>query len=210
MTDRRPARGGLRNLTDALRVQVGMRATQGHVLQSVAGALMVGAIVVGVAACGVNGSAGGGAGQAGSVQPQPSGTTVTVSRQPRPGSLSPAPVAHSGHRTITADKSGRVTLTTSDDGATVKVMSGQEITVVLGGQGTLQWTKPRLAGPAAAVLRQLSASGGYPSQTAARATFRAAQAGSAVILSSTDAKCLHAHPACAIPERLWRVTVVVR
>jgi hypothetical protein len=187
-----------------------MRRRKGHIVPRVTGAVMAGAIVVGVAACGVNGSTGGGAGGQPSAQPQASGTAVTVSRQPRIGSLTPAPVAHSGHRKITVGPSGRVTVTISDDGVTVKIVPGQLITVLLGSQGTLQWTRPRLAGPAAAVLRQLSASGGYPSQAPARAAFRAVQAGTAVILSSTDARCLHAHPACAIPERLWRVTVVVR
>jgi hypothetical protein len=26
----------------------------------------------------------------------------------------------------------------------------------------------------------------------------------------TDAKCLHAQPPCAIPQRLWTATVIVR
>jgi hypothetical protein len=59
-------------------------------------------------------------------------------------------------------------------------------------------------------LRQLSASGGYPSGAPARTSYRAIQAGTAEIISGTNARCLHAHPPCEIAQGLWRVTVAVR
>ena len=136
--------------------------------------------------------------------------TVTFSRAPGSGKLTPPPGAPSRHRRITVGHSGQVTLTTADDGATVVVVPGQMITVVLAGQGMLRWNPPRLAGSVPGALRQLSASGGYPSDAPARTSYRAIQAGTAEIISGTNAPCLHAHPPCEIAQRLWRVTVVVR
>jgi len=190
-----------------------MRASQRHIVSSASGAVMIGAVVLAVAACGVTGpAAGGGARRTASAQPLPPGTavTVTLSRAPRPGKVTPAPTAPSRHRRITAGHSGRVIVTASDDGATVVVRPGQVVTVVLGGQGMLSWNRPRLAGAVPGVLRQLSAGGGYPSQAPARASYRAAQVGTAEILSGTNARCLHTQPPCEIAQRLWRVTVVVR
>jgi hypothetical protein len=136
--------------------------------------------------------------------------TVTFSRAPRAGTLTPPPAAPSRHRRITAGHSGQVTLTTADDGATVVVAPGQMITVVLVGQGMLRWNPPRQAGPVPGALRQLSASGGYPTDTPARTSYRAIRAGSAEIISGTNARCLHTYPPCEISQRLWRVTVAVR
>jgi hypothetical protein len=174
---------------------------------------MVGAVVLAVAACGVTGpAAGGGARRPGSAQPVRPGTAVTalLSRAPRPGKLTPAPAAPSRHRRITAGRSGLVTVTIWDDGATVVVVPGQVITVVLTGQAMLRWDRPRLAGSGPGMLRQLSVSGGYPSAAPGRASYRAVRAGTADIFSSTNTRCLHTHPSCEIAQRLWRVSVVVR
>ena len=134
---------------------------------------------------------------------------VTFSRAPRSGTLTPTPEQPSRHRRITAGRSGQVTVTRSDDGATVVLVPGQVITVVLAGQGMLLWNRPRLARSVAGVLRQLSASGGYPSEAPARASYRAVRVGPAEIISGTNARCLHTQPPCEIAQRLWRVTVVV-
>jgi hypothetical protein len=215
---RRPAGHGPRiaeprNLTRDERVQVDMRARKRHIVPSACDAVMVGAVVLAVAACGVTGpAADNGARRPESPQPLRPGTavTMTLSRAPRPGKLTSAPAAPSRHRRITAGHSGQVTVTTADDGATVTVVPGQVITVVLGGQGMLRWNRPQLAGSAPGVLRQLSASGGYPSKAPARASYRAVRAGPAEIFSGSNARCLHTHPPCEIAQRLWRVTVVVR
>jgi hypothetical protein len=102
-----------------------------------------------------------------------------------------------------------VTVTTSDDGATILLVPGQVITVVLGSQGMPEWNRPQLAAVVPGVLRQISASGGYPSTAPARATYRAVRAGRAQILSGTNARCLHTTPPCEIAQRLWQVTVIV-
>jgi hypothetical protein len=173
---------------------------------------MAGAVVLAVAACGVTGPLGGApASQPQSAEPPQPGTGVTVkmSRAPRPGSLTPGPVAPSRHRTITARHAGHVTVTTSDDGATVVLVPGQIIAVVLRSQGVLRWSPPRLAASMTEVLRRLGASGGYPTKSPARASYRAVLAGTTEILSATSARCLHARPPCAIAQRLWRVTIVV-
>ena len=166
-----------------------------------------------VAACGASGPApGGGPTRRGTGRPGLRGaaSTASLSRAPRPGKLTPTPAAPASHRRITAGRSGQVTVTNPDDGATVVVNPGQVIIVVLTGQGMLQWNRPGLAGSKPGVLRQLSTSGGYPTEAPARASFRAARAGTAEIISGSNARCLHAHPPCEIAQRLWRVTVVVR
>jgi hypothetical protein len=216
--DHRPASRGpgiaeLRNLTRDERVQVNMRARKRRLVPTASGAVVTGTIVLAVAACGVIGPvAGGGASHSPSAQPPRPGTavTATLSRAPRPGKLTPAPPAPSRHRRITAPASGQVTVTTSDDGATVVVVPGQMITVVLAGQGMLSWNPPRLAESVPGSLRQLSATGGYPSKAPARTSYRAVRAGTAEVLSSTNARCLHSRPPCAVAQRLWQVTVVVR
>jgi hypothetical protein len=174
---------------------------------------MISAVVLAVAACGVTGPvAVGGARPSESARPLPPGAavTVTLSRAPRPGKVTSAPTAPSRYRRITAGHTGRVTVTASDDGATVVVVPGQVVTVVLGGQGMIRWNRPRLDGSVPGVLRQLGATGGYPSKAPARASYRAVLAGTAEILSGTNARCLHTQPPCEIAQRLWRVTVVVR
>ena len=201
-----------RNLMREQRVQVDMRARKDHIVRSVAGPVMIGAVVVGVAACGFNSATGSGEHRTGGAQTPEPGTAVTVtfSRAPSPGGFASAPAAHLGHARITAGHSGHVTVTTSDDGATVVIVPGQTITVVLSGQGMGKWNRPRLGGSALGVLRQVSASGGYPSSAPARAAFRAVRVGTEAILSATNARCLHARPPCAIAQRSWRVKVVVR
>jgi hypothetical protein len=203
---------GLRNLTRDDRVQVDMRTRKRRIVPS-ASAVMMGTLVLAVAACGVTGSVpGGGASRTRPAHPPQSGTaaTVTFSRAPRSGKLSPVPGAPSRHRRIRAGHSGRVTVTTSDDGATVVLVPGQVVTVVLAGQGMLRWNRPRLAGSGPEVLRNLRASGGYPSKAPARTDYRAVRVGTAEIISGTNARCLHTHPPCEIAQRPWRVTVVVR
>ena len=178
-----------------------------------AAAIMAGVIALAVTACGVAGPmAGGAASHRGSAEPPRPGTavTATLSRAPEPGKLTPAPAVPLRHRRITVGHSGKVTVTTSDDGATVVVAPGQTIAVVLDAQGMLRWNRPRLAGSAPGVLRQLSANGGYPSAAPAGANYRAVRAGTVAIISGTNTRCLHAQPSCAIPQRLWRITIVVR
>jgi hypothetical protein len=102
--------------------------------------------------------------------------------------------------------SGRATLTAADNGTTVRIKVGQSVKVMLGSNGML-WDLPAATGNA---VRRTSANGGYPTSRPASATFRAIRPGAAVLSSMTDAKCLHAQPRCAIAQRLWSVTVIVR
>ena len=195
------------------RVQVDMRARPRHIVPFVADAIMVGSVVLAVAACGVTSAAtGSGASRPRSAQPVRPGAAATtkLSRAPGPGKLTPTSALPSRRRRITAGESGKVIITTSDAGATVVLVPGQEITVLLGGQGMLKWNRPRLAGSVPGILQQLSASGGYPSMAPAAASYLAVRYGTAGIISGTNARCLHAHPPCTIPQQLWRVTVVVR
>ena len=102
---------------------------------------------------------------------------------------------------------GPAALTTADNGVTVQVRPGQQVTVTLGGQGpSYGWHIPAVAGTA---VRRTSASGGYPSQQPARAAFLALHPGVATLSTSDDIACLHAQPACAVAQREWRATIIV-
>ena len=43
----------------------------------------------------------------------------------------------------------------------------------------------------------------------ARAVFHAIAPGTATLSAISDTACLHAHPACSVPQQVWTVTVVV-
>jgi hypothetical protein len=138
-------------------------------------------------------------GSAGTASASP-GHLVTVSPS-SPASVSP--------RRILVGRSGKVTLTQSDNEATIVLARGQRIIVVLGGLGLPTWDQPLAAGPGAGLLRRVSASGGYPSTAPARATFLAVRQGTSTIRSITDAKCLHTKPMCLIAQQVWQVSVIV-
>jgi hypothetical protein len=100
------------------------------------------------------------------------------------------------------------TLTAADDRVTVSVVTGQELTVELAPRpGVYAWQRPRLTGTA---LRSVSVAGGYPDRGPMRAVFLAIAPGTAVISTLSDLPCLHAQPRCAVAQRVWTATVVVR
>jgi hypothetical protein len=98
-----------------------------------------------------------------------------------------------------------VALTAVSNGKTVRLFRGQSVSVVLGGTA-LSWHVPAATGRA---VRRTSASGGYPGHQPARATFRAAWPGRAVLSSFNDTACLHARPSCTVAQRSLRVVVFV-
>jgi hypothetical protein len=150
-------------------------------------AALVAACATLLSACGTATTPGGGGGSGGSASP---GGTASVPASSRPAS--PRPPAGTS-------------LTLADNGAAVRVSTGQTVTVVLG-HGALTWHVPVAIGTA---VRRTSASGGYPGKTPARAAFRAEQPGRAVLTSVDDLACLHSHPACMVAQQSWRVTVIV-
>jgi hypothetical protein len=122
--------------------------------------------------------------------------SVTASWRPAvPAPGSPPPIL-----------TGPASLTTADNGATVRLHPGQRVTVVLASQGSLSWHVPAAAG---AVVTRVSASGGYPGRQPARAAFLAVRPGSAILTAIDDMACLHARPACEPAQQVWRVTVTV-
>lgn len=119
------------------------------------------------------------------------------------GSASPAGSASSPASPVPTSASS---LTAADNGATVRVSTGQMVTVTLSAHGAFGWHVPVASGTA---LRRVSASGGYPGKAPARAVFQAERPGRAVLSSADDIACLHSHPACMLAQRAWRVTVIV-
>lgn len=93
-----------------------------------------------------------------------------------------------------------------DSGRTIHVHRWDTITVRLPG-GSGGYHVPRTSDRD--VLRRTSASGGYPSDADARASFRARHRGTADLTSYTDFACLHTEPRCLPAQREWVVHVVV-
>lgn len=196
----------------------------------------IAAIMISLASCGqqlatgspAGRSAGSGGRSSGGPQPGPTGAAASAGTAASAGAAATAGTTASagtatapaaavitlptGASTVTSrppiviGRTGHLTLTEADNGATVVLTAGRSVSVVLGG-GQPAWDRPRVAG---AALRLVSASGGYPGGLPARATVRAVQAGTATISSISDAACLHAVPACEIAQRPWLVTVIVR
>jgi hypothetical protein len=101
---------------------------------------------------------------------------------------------------------GPATLTVADNGAVVRLRTGQQVAVTLTPGALFSWHVPAAAG---AAVRRVSASGGYPSQQPARAAFLAVQPGEAMLTTINDTACLHAQPACEPPQQEWRATIIV-
>ena len=99
-------------------------------------------------------------------------------------------------------------LTVADAGATVALVTGERLTVVLApGPGAYAWHRPRLTGSG---LRLLSVTGGYPYHGPMRAVFLATGPGTAALSSVSDMPCLHERPRCLVAQRLWTATVIIR
>ena len=97
-------------------------------------------------------------------------------------------------------------LTAAGNGATVRLTTGQSITVTLVPAPPFSWHLPAATG---SIVHRTAASGGYPERTPARATFRAIRPGRAVLSAIDDAQCLHAPHPCLLPQRSWHVVIIV-
>jgi hypothetical protein len=127
--------------------------------------------------------------------------SASAASPPTPVPVAPAGETPAATRTLISPG----TVTFADAGSTVRLSRGERLNVYLSNRyGT--WDPPQANGKA---IQRIEVSGGYPSRTSARATFLAVADGAATIVSRTDHPCLHAHPPCAIVQRIWLVHVVV-
>ena len=94
----------------------------------------------------------------------------------------------------------------ADNGAVVRLHTGQQVAVTLTPGTFFSW---HVRAAAAAAVRRVSASGGYPGQQPARAAFLAVRSGEAMLTTINDTACLHAQPACEPAQQEWRVTIIV-
>lgn len=156
-------------------------------------AALVGLLASGVVACGNVASAGNGTGGGSGGSASPAHTSSSGPVRPQGGTRSqPAGTSAS--------------LTAASDGATVRLATGQSITVMLVPTPPFSWHLPAATG---SVVHRIDASGGYPERSPARATFRAVRPGRAVLSAIDDAQCLHARHSCMLPQRSWHVVVIV-
>jgi len=96
------------------------------------------------------------------------------------------------------------------NGTSIVVHVGQRLVVDL----AEHWTAPAARareGSVTAPLQPLrrGRAQGFPVPGPASATFTAVRVGSAVVTAKTDYACLHAVPACALPQQSFTVTVRV-
>jgi hypothetical protein len=131
-------------------------------------------------------------------------TQIPSASAASPPTLAPAPpTSETPAPTHTLISPGTVTF--ADAGYTVRLSPGERLNVYLSNRYEA-WDRPQANGEA---VQRIAASGGYPSRRSARATFLAVMDGTATIISRTDHPCLHAHPPCAVMQRIWLVRVVV-
>lgn len=129
----------------------------------------------------------------------PAGASPSPTGLPTAGSPSPTGLPTAGAVIPTGP------VTQADDRETLLLTAGQEITVVLAAPPRM-WDQPTVQGGA---VTRVSASGGYPGTTPARAVFRAVIPGAAQLTSSTDMQCEHQPSPCPAAEQNWTVWVVV-
>jgi hypothetical protein len=147
----------------------------------------------GVVACGNVASPGNGAGGGSSGSASPAHTS---------GSNGPAR-PQGGTRSQPASESA---LTAVSNGATVRLTTGQSITVTLVPTPPFSWHLPAATG---SIVHRTDASGGYPGRSPARATFQAIRPGRAALSAIDDVQCLHAPHACMLSQRSWSAVIIV-
>ncbi|MCU1691610.1 MAG: hypothetical protein JWM64_701 [Frankiales bacterium] len=119
--------------------------------------------------------------------------------EPAPAACTPAP------RAQPSPSPGAVYVTSADDGATVRMPRDGTVFVQLDGAcGTPSWTPPTASGP----LFRTSA-GLDRTVATVDGAFRATATGTATVSASSDARCLHTVPSCAVVQRAFTVTVEV-
>jgi hypothetical protein len=111
----------------------------------------------------------------------------------------------------------KVTVTSSDNGATVFLTTGQHLVVKVGSPGPPVWNgSPQGADmywnpPQSTSSGELYRSGSTMCPGgSALAVFTAVGTGGTTVEATSDAPCLHARPACQIPQALVAIYVVVR
>ena len=154
---------------------------------------LVALLASGVVACGHVASPGNGPGSGGSGSASPARTSGSSAGPPQGGTPSPS-------------ASGSTGLTAADNGATVRLATGQSITATLVPAPPFSWHLPAATG---SIVHRTDASGGYPERKPARATFQAVRPGRAVLSAMDDTQCLHAPHPCMLPQRSWQVVIIV-
>jgi hypothetical protein len=137
----------------------------------------------------------------------PSCSAVTVPSATAPPDLLITPAAS----TMTA------TVTNADNGATVFLIAGQHLVVKVGFPGPPAWSGPPHGAemywdvPATTSPGRLFRNGSTTCPGGgALAMFTAVGTGGTTVEAMSDAPCLHARPACQIPQALVAIYVVVR
>jgi hypothetical protein len=103
----------------------------------------------------------------------------------------------------TTPTGGTVTVTTTDNRATVNLHAGDRLVVSLPSNYDPPTVTP------GGVLVQADLTGGYPTGQPLLAGYLAVASGQADVTTRTDAACLHAPTPCPSPQIPWTVHVVV-
>ncbi len=135
-----------------------------------------------------------GASGTGTILPAGTATARTATASPVRVSAAPPP-ANPAH------------LTESDSGQTVRIRVGEDVSVELPGGPSGGYHQPLSSSD---IMKRTSASGGYPTDQPARASFVATRVGTAELTSYDDFACLHSDPRCLPAQREWIVHVIVQ
>jgi len=109
-----------------------------------------------------------------------------------------------GGATAATPRPPRTFTAPSQSNQTVHMHVGDKLKVHLG----TSYRHPHSSRPK--VLERLSYSGGYGTNTDARATFKAIATGRADVTAETDYPCLHTTPRCELAQQIYVVHVVVK
>ena len=98
---------------------------------------------------------------------------------------------------------GTTRVTEGDAGRTLEIPAGRRLMVELG----RDYLPLRISGNAVVML--VRTTGGFPTGRPLVALLAAAGPGTATLSSSTDFRCRHDSPPCALPQQEWRLSVHV-
>jgi hypothetical protein len=130
------------------------------------------------------------------------GSATAATATPRPTSSATATSA----ATPGTPPADHRTLTTADNGTTIRLLPHQTVTVILVSHEMFSWHIPTATGTSVTLV---NAQGGYPETQPAQAVFIAVHPGDTLLTATDDTACLHTQPACLPPQQMWQATIVV-
>lgn len=134
------------------------------------------------------------------------GTTASTAHVTTTGPTAVPRTTSTALTTTTAgpQSGGMITVTDSASGETIMLHLGQSLRIMLSGSSIDRWSTPSASDPS---ILQGQPSGILPTPGSAIAQFRGAAVGQATVTASEDPDCRNLTPPCAMPSRVFTLTV---